>query len=173
MNRSTFEAIDPHIDELAEVINDVLDSDSAAALRSVLVELGKKLGERYSYSLAINLEIFDPEREEALPVLKMGLAGSEGREPYKATGDSTTQKYVVGGDMQIVPQDYCPQCWGDWDFKTENRECRSCGAVLGEDVKILLDNDVCPRCERGTVTASSPTCGNCGQEVDLSVVTWG
>ncbi len=173
MDRSTFEAIDPHIDETAEIIDRILDSDGVAELRLVLVELTKKLGERYSFSLAVNLEIYDPEREEALPVLKMGLAGSEGQEPYKATGDSTTQKYVVGGNMQIVPHDYCPKCWGIWDFKLDNRECRSCGAILGEDLKILLDSDVCPHCEKGKVTASSPTCGDCGHEVDLRVVTWG
>jgi hypothetical protein len=173
LDRSTFEAIDPHVDEAAEIIDEILDSDAVAKLRTVLIELTKKLGDRYSFSLAVNLEIYDPEREEVLPVLKMGLAGSESVEPYKATGDSSTQKYVVDGNMQIVPNDYCPKCWGIWDFKPDNRECRTCGAILGEDVKILLDSDICPHCEKGTVTVSSPMCGDCGHEVDLSIVTWG
>jgi hypothetical protein len=173
MDRSTFEAIDPHINHAADIIDDLFDSEAISELRPVLVEIMNKLGDRYSVSLAVNLEIFDREREHALPVLQMGLAASEGQEPYKATADSSLQKYVVDGDMQIVPHDYCPRCWGTWDFKLDNRVCGCCGAILGEDIKILLDRDVCPNCEGGIVTSSSPNCEQCGYEVDLTVVTWG
>jgi hypothetical protein len=173
MDRSTFEAIDPHLDNVAERIDKLLDCQQIAQLRPELIEITKLLGDRYSLTLAVNLEIFDREREQALPVLKMGLAAAEGQEPYKATGDSTAQKYIVDGHMQIVPHDYCPRCWATWDFKLENQKCRWCGAILGKDVKILLDSDLCPHCERGKVTACSPQCGECGYEVDLNVVTWG
>jgi hypothetical protein len=87
--------------------------------------------------------------------------------------DSTPQKYVVDGEMLIVPHDRCPRCYGIWDFKFKNRSCRECDATLGEEVKILLDTDSCPDCEKGKVSMSSPVCNKCGFRVDRALVAWG
>ena len=83
------------------------------------------------------------------------------------------QRYVVSGDICQVPHDYCPSCWGMWDFKDQDRECPSCGIVLGNEIKILLDTDICPHCENGKVSAANPECSKCGYKVDLDIVTWG
>ncbi len=34
---------------------------------------------------------------------EQGLAGFEDDKPYLASGDSTAQRYIVDGEMQIVP----------------------------------------------------------------------
>ena len=36
---------------------------------------------------------------------------------------------------------------------------------MGEEVNLLLDTDCCPRCEKGTVTATQPQCNECGFSV--------
>jgi len=75
--------------------------------------------------------------------------------------------------MLVVPHDRCPRCWEIWDFKFKHESCTHCGATLGEEVKLLLDTDVCPNCEEGTVSITNPECGKCGCRVDPSKVTWG
>ncbi len=40
-------------------------------------------------------------------------------------------------------------------------------------VKLLLDSDVCPHCERGTVCRENPSCDDCGFTIDPDVVVWG
>ena len=34
------------------------------------------------------------------------------RQRREVWGDSTPQRYIVEGEMAIVPHDYCPTCWG-------------------------------------------------------------
>lgn len=63
--------------------------------------------------------------------------------------------------------------WELWDFKFIHRSCEHCDAELGKNVKVLLDTDVCPQCERGTVTAVVPRCSECGFQVDSTILTWG
>ena len=46
-------------------------------------------------------------------------------------------------------------------------------SVFGEDIKLLLDTDVCPHCEEGKVTMNSPVCNRCGYEVDPKKIVWG
>jgi hypothetical protein len=118
-------------------------------------------------------EKFDQEKERSLPLLQTGLSGFGDEEPHIATGDSSPQKYVADGEIQVVPHDRCPRCWEIWDFKFDNRSCRECGATLGENVKVLLDTDVCPNCEEGKVSMATPVCHQCGHEVDLNLVVWG
>jgi NAD-dependent SIR2 family protein deacetylase len=80
---------------------------------------------------------------------------------------------VVDGDIQTVPDDRCPKCYGVWDFKLDHRSCSKCGATLGREVKLLLDADVCPFCEKGKVSLTVPTCDKCGQQIDPDIVVWG
>ena len=173
MDKSTFEVVDPLMDEIAESTDQVLDSPELAQFRTLLTELKKKLGDRYSVSLGVTVDVFDQEKERGLPLLQTGLSGLGDDEPYHAAGDSTPQKYVADGEMQVVPHDRCPRCWGVWDFKFDHRSCRECGATLGDNVKILLDTDVCPSCEEGRVSMTTPVCSKCGHKVDLTLVVWG
>ena len=173
MDKSSFESADPIVDRLADMISQALDSAQFEGIRQALAELSEAVGQRYSVNLNVNVEVFDPERGHPLPLLMTGLCTSEGKPPYQVWGDSSPQKYVVDGEMQVVPHDRCPRCHGVWDFKFQNRSCPECDATLGETVKVLLDTDVCPHCEEGEVSMSSPVCRKCGFQVDPTQVVWG
>lgn len=173
MDQSIFRATEPCLDELAEIIDKHLTSSEWQTLQNALTKVRQALGERYSLGIDMVVHVFDPSGERSMPLLTTGLAIPEDGEPYRTWSDSTPQRYVAKGEIQIVPHDRCPVCWKDWDFKFRHRACPHCGATLGKDVKVLLDNDVCPHCEEGAISPSSPKCEMCGHEVDLSLVTWG
>jgi ribosomal protein L37E len=174
MDRSSFESADPIIDQLAELIDQTLSSAQLSAIRQALVQLSKAISPRYSVNLNVIVEVFDPGRgTHALPLLTTGLSTSEGKTPYRTCGDSTVEKYVSEGEIQVVPHDRCPRCYGLWDFKFKNSACSTCGATLGRDVKLLLDTDVCPYCEEGKVSMTNPVCDRCGHRVDPGIVTGG
>jgi hypothetical protein len=169
----TYDAADPVVDEIADIVDSALLSDELANLRQALEELGKAIGSRYSANLSVILDVFDQERKKAIPLLNTGLSTSDDGPPFRTWGDSTTQRYVVDGEIEVVPHDHCPKCWEIWDFKFENRTCTNCGTTLGQGCKVLLDSDICPHCERGKVSMTNPVCDVCGYKVDLNLVTWG
>jgi hypothetical protein len=138
-----------------------------------LARLSEKVGPRYSANLTVCVDVFDADRSHALPLLTTGLSTSQGEPPHKTYGDSTPQKYVVDGEIQVVPHDRCPKCYGLWDFKLNHPSCSECGATLGREVKLLLDTDVCPFCEEGKVSMTVPVCAKCDQRIDTGVVVWG
>ena len=173
MDRSTFETADLITDEIADKLDELLDSDGFSAVRLALTRLSETVGSRYSVNLNVCVDVFDPERSNALPLLTLGLSTSKGNAPHRTYGDSTPQKYVVEGEVQVVPHDRCPKCYGVWDFKLIHPSCSECGATLGQEVKLLLDTDLCPFCEEGKVSMSNPECANCGQRIDPGVVVWG
>lgn len=172
MNDAEFEAIEPLLDSAADQLDALLDSDGFQRLKDAIQKISASL-ESMSVTLSCNIEIFDAERESSLRLLDMGITTADGDEPYRYEGDASFQRYVVSGDICQVPHDYCPSCWGMWDFKDQDRECPSCGIVLGNEIKILLDTDICPHCENGKVSAANPECSKCGYKVDLDIVTWG
>jgi hypothetical protein len=173
MDRPSFESADPIIDQLAEMVDQALDSDQFGAIRQALSRLSEAVGSRYSINLTVSVDAFDPGRSNPLPLLTTGFSTSEGKPPFRTWGDSSPQKYVVEGEMQVVPHDRCPKCHGPWDFKFQHPSCPGCGATLGREVKILLDTDICPHCEEGRVSMSSPVCDKCGLRVDPTIVVWG
>lgn len=173
MDPSTFGVADKYVDEIAEAVDGVLTSEQLAGVRKALEQLGKAIGPRYSANLTVIVDLFDREREKAMPLLNTGLSTTDDGPPFRTWGDSSPQRYVVEGEIQVVPHDHCPKCWEYWDFKLEHRSCVHCGMTLGQDCKILLDSDVCPHCENGKVSMSKPVCNECGFKVDLNVVTWG
>jgi hypothetical protein len=173
MDRSTFEAADLITDEIAAELDELLDSDEFSAVRVALARLSETVGSRYSVNLNVCVDVFDAERSNALPLLNVGLSTSKGNAPHKTYGDSTPQKYVVEGEIQVVPHDRCPKCYGVWDFKLTHPGCSGCGATLGREVKLLLDTDVCPFCEEGAVSLTAPVCDKCGQQIYPGIVVWG
>ena len=173
MDKETFETIDPILDEIAEVANELLESAATEKLRCLLTELNNTLGSRYLVSIHLNVTVFDTEKERCLPVLQSGFTGFDRDKPCRAIGGSPPQHYIVDGEMLVVPHDRCPRCWAKWDFKLQNPTCSHCGVSMGKEVKVLLDTNVCPNCEEGGVSVSFPRCGKCGYEVELSQVTWG
>ncbi len=173
MDQSTFEAVDPLLDEISELIEEALSSEPLAALRQKLTQVSKLIGDPRSLSLNVTLEVFDRDREQSLPLLNTGLSCFPGDEPFRTWGDSTPQRYIIDGQIQVVPHDHCPKCWGDWDFKLTHKSCPHCDAVLGENCKLLLDTDVCPNCEEGKISMAKPNCDKCGFEIDPHLVSWG
>jgi hypothetical protein len=173
MDQSTFEAADPLVDDISELVDLTLTSDQLADLRQALSKLSAAIGTRYSVGLNVVVEVFDNEQERTLPLLNTGLSCCSGKEPFRTWGDSTPQRYVIDGQIQVVPHDRCPKCWNAWDFKLNNRNCSHCDATLGGNCKILLDTDICPHCEKGNVSMMQPKCDQCGFEVEPSIVVWG
>jgi hypothetical protein len=173
MEKSSFERAEPIIERVADAAENVLDSAEIGELSSLLVELNKALGSRYRVFLDLCIKVFDENKANGLPLLELGLNGYEDGDPYRSKSDTTFQRYVAGGEIEVVLRDYCPRCWAKWEFKFDHRTCADCGATLGKDVKILLDNDSCPECDEGKVSLSDPVCDNCGYRIDPTTVTWG
>ncbi len=173
MDPTTFETADKFTDDIAEAVDEILKSPESEKLRNLLTQMSKALGNRYSITFDVRVEVFDGQQERNLPLLSMGLSAMEGKEPFPVSGDSSPHRYVVEGEIQVVPHDRCPKCWGEWDFKFKFPTCDHCGASMGKEVKLLLDSDECPFCGEGTVTVAKPTCDTCGFKVDPSTVVWG
>ena len=172
MKDTEFKAIEPLVETIAEEIDRLFDSAEFTSLRGALRQASELLKDK-SVTFNCTLDVFSEERGASLKVLDMGVASYDGREPHRCYGDSTVQRYIVGGEICQVPHDHCPRCWHIWDFKDRHRVCPSCGIELGKEIKILLDSDYCPHCEEGKVTMRSPVCSKCGYEVDLDIVMWG
>ena len=164
------------VDKIADIANDkfakLLERGDLDTIKKVIEEAVIKLPEGYSLDFNVGVSVFDPNRQNNLPILKTGLTCSEG-EAYEFSSDSSPQKYLVDGEMCIVPHDHCPHCWGEWDFKFKNPICLDCEYEMGVQVKYLLDDDVCPWCEEGKVSLDNPVCDSCGQEVNTDWVVWG
>ena len=173
MDQSTFKSTEPILDEIADLIDRLLDSEAFTPIKQKLVELGQEIDKDQSVGLIFNVEVFDNSREAALKLLSTGVSVHRDQEPFQTWGDSTPQRYVVDGQIHVVPHDHCPRCWGIWDFKFQTHSCPECNATLGRDCRVLLDSDVCPYCEDGKISMTKPTCESCGYTVDLTMVTWG
>lgn len=173
MDQESFSRAEKILDDVAEQVDHLLDSAAVVDLRNSLQQLAVDIGRRFSVELEVVVQVTESAKERTLPLLQTGIAVSAGSNPYRVSADCTPQRYLVEGDIEVVPHDRCPKCWGVWDFKLQNHRCGSCGVQLGKDVKVLLDRDVCPHCEKGKVTATSPRCGKCGFEIDPQMISWG
>jgi Zn-finger nucleic acid-binding protein len=165
------------LDPVADLVNDKCEElYQKGAFNEILARLKQVVAELpgdYSVSFDIQMNVFDNNRERSLRLLDTGFNVLKGEEPYRHYGDSTAQKYLVDGEICVVPDDYCPHCWGDWVFKFQHPACPHCGYELGRQVKYLLDTDKCPHCQEGTMTVDRPVCDKCGFEVDGKRVAWG
>jgi hypothetical protein len=166
----TFNAIQPSLDRIAELVEQQLDSKE---LQRLIGELGTLVGKRRIASVSIVVDVFDEDRKRSLPLLTTGLSAFSGKEPFRTWGDSTPQRYVVEEGIKVVPHDRCPHCWQVWDFKLQNPSCPHCGITMGDKCKLLLDSDECPWCGEGKVTVAKPRCDKCRIEVDPQKVVWG
>jgi len=180
MRDDLWRQLEPLADQADEEIERFLASTRATELKAIIQKAAAVLPEGYCLSLDILLNVFDPERSETLPLLTTGLAASGQEEPYVAHGDSTPCRYIVDGEICEVPHDRCPHCWGSWSFKIghpvateETHTCPGCGYELGKELKLMLDNDRCPHCEKGELSMDDPTCSRCGLEIDPRLVAWG
>ena len=167
MKEREFQAVYAFVDQIADEWERYLNSEMSQGLRDALQAASAELPDHMVLSLDFNFKVDDEQRETSLLLLQHGLATSDGDAPYQCSGDSSIERYLCEGEICQLPHDHCPRCWAIWDFKDRNRTCSGCGAELGKEVRILLDSDICPHCEKGKVTMSAPRCSRCGYEVDL------
>ena len=173
MEPEQFEKLDRLSDEAYDKFKEWYGKGFFKDLEEKLGQIGSFLKENYSVSLNLELDIFDSEREKTLTLMKTGIACIGGEKPYRADSGSTVHTYLVDGKIRKIPHDYCPSCWGEWDFKLRYPACPECGMELGKDVQLLLDTDVCPNCEKGKVSRSHPKCSECGYLVNTDMIHWG
>ena len=143
--------------------------DLTEAIRKVLAALPS----RYGVELEFSLLALDSKRETSVRLFTGGVSFPMDGEPYASRGDAAIQRYVVKGEVCVVPDDYCPHCWGDWVFKLRKRTCPKCAYSLGKEIKFLRDSDQCPYCARGTVTVKNPKCPECEFVAEPNMVVWG
>ena len=180
MNDSLWRQLEPQAHQADELIEKYLSSSDADALKQLVSKTAGLLPEGLSVSLDITLNVFDPDRGNVLPLSDTSLTASGNDEPYVAYGDCTPCRYLVDSEICEVPHDRCPNCWAGWGFKIgvpdaelEMLGCPCCGYEMGEQIKLMLDNDVCPRCEKGKMSMANPTCDQCGLAIDPRIVAWG
>lgn len=173
MKEAEFQLLDPLADDLDERCDQWFDSPPMVEFKEALRRASAALPSGYMLELAIELRVCDTSREGALRILTAGLGCQRGEPPFRTSGDSTSQRYIVDGELCELPHDYCPRCWGGWDFKLIHPQCPECGCRLGPDLKLLLDRDTCPNCEKGSVSIKQSICPACSFKVNPDLVTWG
>ena len=98
----TFNAIDPLLDKMAELAEKQLESEP---FRRPIAKPGNLVGRGRIASVSIVVDVFDEDKECSIPLLTTGLSASPGHEPSRTWGDSSPQRYVVGGGIKVVPHD--------------------------------------------------------------------
>lgn len=170
MDAEKIKAIEPLLDQIAELAEKQLDS---AELRRLIGALSNLVGKGLSANINVTVDVFDENKECSLPLLTTGLSAFPGKEPFRTWGDSSLQRYVVNEGIVCLPHDRCPECWQVWDFKLQNVTCPHCGLTMGDQCKLLIDSDECPWCNEGELTIAKPRCNRCGYEVDRKKAVWG
>jgi len=173
MKQSEFTALDKLVDEADEKAEEWLQSEALSELRAALEKAVALFPDEYQVSLDVKLNVFDGQRERSIELLSHGLCFSPGIQTFEASGTSSPHRYIVDGELCELPHEYCPHCWADWVMKLERPVCPSCGYEMGNQVKLLLDNDLCPFCEDGEITLANPQCQKCGYEVNPAFIAWG
>jgi hypothetical protein len=172
MKQSEFRQLEPTVNKIQDIIDEMLNTGHFTDVKELLTDAIGELPDNYSLNLNIDFSVFDNQREKDIKLLQTGLTTSEG-EAYQHSADTSPLKYMVDGEMCIVPEEFCPHCWGEWQFKFKHTTCPECSYELGKQVKYFLDDDTCPYCQEGTVTINNPVCDSCEEEVDPQKVVWG
>lgn len=173
MNEKDFDEVEYVSDSIGESIEKKFEKGDFKAITDQLEALAKKIGGGRYLSLDFQINLFDPEKDNPLRVLTLGISAPSNEKPFLGGGDSISQRYIVNGVIVKVPNDQCPDCWGEWSFKFDSPVCFDCGIELGKDVKVLLDTEICPHCNEGKVTPQNKICDSCGFDVLPEFAYWG
>lgn len=173
MDEKTIDKLTELADRIHEKFLELLENGEFDDIAESLEMNAKTLADGNSLNLGINLILFDGNREKPMQLLDTALTCNSGDTPFIASGDMTLHKYIVNGTIQKVPQDYCPNCWGEWAFKLTNPTCSECEYTMGKEIKLLLDTDICPHCEEGKVSMNQNKCDECGYTIANDMVEWG
>lgn len=173
MEPEKLDAVDHVANQIDEMIENAIETGAFREIEQLLRSVSGKIGSQFAVELSVVLDVIDHENERSLRILNSGVATGEDGSSHRIHSDASIARFIVDGDLAAVPNDQCPKCWNDWLFKFQNRNCPSCDAVLGENVRALLDSDLCPHCERGKLSMQDPSCSECGFTVDPECVAWG
>ena len=112
MDQDTWRRSEGQCARIGEKLDALLESPHFQEIREILGKLSKELGGRYVVNLTGVLDVFDPERARAMPLLSTGVSTKENGEVYRTWNCSTHERYLVGEKIYVVPHDRCPKCWG-------------------------------------------------------------
>ena len=126
MKESEFKALDLVADLVNEECDRLLATPEMGKVKEILRQLSRSLPDTYSVELAVQIRVFDSDRDKAMRLLTAGLCANAGEEPYRAAGDSSSQRYIVDGEICEVPDDYCPHCHVELEWTTMWRKCPKC-----------------------------------------------
>lgn len=174
MNDEKFYELEAIGDAIHEKFESLHEKDEFKGIETEIQKLLKSLPERYSIEFSFQLNVYDSEREKSILMYKVGTTGSgvEGK-TYLFSEGYQFNRYLSKGNIVEIPHNHCPECWGEWDFKTKGSSCPECGVTFGEEVKFLIDSDECPRCHDGHVSQTSPHCDKCDFVAEDDMVIWG
>lgn len=171
MNPNTARNIDALADKAHDFFEKVKASDAFKALVTEMKDLGQDSNE--FVSLGLELKLFNNDKEGLLEIYSSGMQSNGEGDPSPYQGGEAFEKFLLHGDIQVVPNGKCPQCYQAWDFKSSSNSCSNCAIELGQKLKYMIDSDQCPNCEDGKVTRNQPSCTKCDYVADPKVVTWG
>jgi ribosomal protein S27AE len=173
MDQADFVVASEVASKIAKAVEDSWRLPELKPVRELLKQMGKVLSGRYCSTLRVTVEVADLQQSHSFPLAIAGLASSGGNEMAHLFCSIAFRKYIWDGMVKVVPHDRCPSCWQTWQSKLTNTTCPNCSVAMGDHVKLLLDNGVCPYCEEGSVSMSNPICDRCGCKVDPQFVVWG
>jgi hypothetical protein len=171
MDQPTSASVEYFKRQLDVAMEPIIEGPAIKKSCQLIEELSETLGCPYSISLNVTVEICDGDK--SLPILQTGLTSSHGRTAFRTRNDFSLRRYLVNGEIRVVPTGRCPGCWAIWDPKTKSHCCEGCDLCMGGNCRILLDSGICPSCEQGCVAIAKPVCDRCGYRVDLSLAAWG
>ncbi|HNL09972.1 MAG TPA: hypothetical protein PKM44_05640 [Turneriella sp.] len=164
-------------DELAILIEErflqLVQEGAFADLEPHLTALAATGNEDQAVTLSLQLRLSDSEREREIIVSETSRAWLADGETMDFNNSDTAVRYLCDGEIRVFQHSSCPHCWGEWEDKHHNPTCPDCGYELGNQVKILMDDSVCPYCLEGKVSRQEPTCSTCGEVVEERYVSWG
>ena len=172
MDQVIWQKVDPQLQEITEELERLLSSAQAQKLHTMLTKLSQTVEKQYSTHLSCSLNVFHLDRQKSLSLFNIGLGVSDAGEVYPTTGESNSFRYLVDGQIEVVPHGRCPKCLGEWGLQWTFPQCSHCDAELGINCWLLVDSDSCPNCEEGKISANNTHCLNCGFFIDPKFVRW-
>lgn len=164
-------------DDLAALVEErfqqLIEQGAFADLEEKLLELAKTGSEDQAVTLSLQFKLSDSEREREVIVAETSRAYLSDGDKYDFNHGDAAVRYICDGQIKVFQQSSCPHCWGDWEDKLKNPTCPDCGYELGNQVKILVDDNACPYCLAGKVTPQQTRCDACGEQVEERFVSWG
>lgn len=170
MKQETSKKIDNVIQKVFEYFENIKQDPEFIGICEEMKNTG--IAEHEHLSLALVVNLFDEKKGGTLDLYASGMQ-TNGGQYQKFEGGDTFEKFILNGEIEVVTNGKCPNCYNDWDFKLNSITCPTCSVSIGKEVKYLIDNDVCPSCDQGEVTRQNPKCDKCGYMVDQNTASWG